>query len=441
MFVLKKGIVCLLGILFVYFAAFVSHVWGDLDWNSSLMRQQKILPDNLFPDQQNPTYFGSSIALSDKYAIIGAKKDSEVVQKGGAVFIYEKTKGKWVYVKKFIGSQTQASTYLGIDVALSDNYAFAGAFDYDLSENHKDVGIVYVFHRQTSGEWIELQTLTPDVSTSEDTHKFGCSIAVCDDQLIVGAYGKRKESGKAFIYELENNQWKHRQTIQPDDPDIIGLYGGQFGKAVDISTHHAIVGTGIGYDGIGAVFIYKKQNGLWQEVKQIMSSDENRFSYFGEAVVINDKYAIVGAYEDNDTGSIYLYQLNDESWDLIQKYSEPGLIDDDNFGESIALYGNTVAVGAKNVNYDSKNIDFGAVYIYRIENETITLQKKVIADQPKSEFLFGNAVSLCREGLLVGTESNSHAYFFSLYKILGADAVLGLDDVVHLLKIVSESPE
>lgn len=413
---------------------FISQSWGELDWESGTLVEQTVIPDNHVPDNNNKVYFGSSVALSDKYAIIGSTRDSQVINKGGAAFIYEKNEKEWILVKKVCDPELGEIDYLGVAVALSGDYAFAGAL------NHKDLGIVYVYQRQTSGEWKQTQKLIPD--SIEGTNNFGCSLAAYNGQLIIGAYGTRDDAGKAFIFELVDNQWIETQCLQPEEPDIIvERLGGRFGEAVDISKDYAIIGTGFGFEGIGAFYIYKKQNNLWQKMTLIKNVSNTKFSYFGKSVAINEQYAVVGAYgENDDAGVVYVYRRDGDSWDLMSTTSLPDLIEEDFFGISVDLDGNIFAVGAKKVDWDVENSNYGAAYIFRIEeNESCSLLKKFTANQPVQNGYFGANISITEKNILIGDGNSLSAYFYSLEPSspFGPDGILGLDDVVHFLQILS----
>jgi hypothetical protein len=443
MFVLKKGFIILLSVLCFSFCV-ATQSWGELDWDSGAFTQEIIVPDNLIPASNNKVSLGSSVAISDKYLIVAAKLDSQISDRGGAAFIYEYMAGKWVLVKKIAPAETGEGDYVGIAVTLADEYAFASALNHKVDENHKDLGIVYVYQRKTAGEWEQTQKLIPDLS--EDTHHFGSSLAVCNNHVIVGAYGKRSETGKAFIFERENNQWILRQTLIPDETDILGIFGGRFGADVDISDNYAIVGTGLGFDGIGAFYIYKKQNNSWEKMTLVQNIHETKMAYFGKTVAINDQYAVVGAYGENtDAGVVYVYRLNGDSWELITELVPSDVIAEDNFGVSIDLDGNILAVGAKKHDWGEENSNYGAVYIFRIENESCTLLDKIKARNFMTEDYFGNAVSINDDNktIVIGTDSgisNLGFYFIKPFSPFGLDGVLGLEDVIHWLQVLSGNP-
>lgn len=428
MFFIKKGALFVCLCLCIYFS-YIPHIRAEMDWSIGSLHEQILLP----PDQIDEVFFGSSVAFSNQYAIIGSKKDIN----GGSAYIFEKIDGKWVFVKKFEATQTNAS--LGVSVALTGNFAFAGAMLYDRDENYIETGIVYVYQRQDSGNWTQTQTLMPD--PIESVHYLGCSMAAENNQLIIGAYGNTKESGKAFIFELENNQWIQRHTLEPIEPDI----GGRFGIAVDINMDYAIVGAYLGYDYQGTAYIFQKQEGAWKQIELLISPSQDSFTHFGYAVSINEQFAVVGSKSEKqnnirNTGAVYVYRHNENLWEQMPKLVEPDLQKDDKFGVSIDLEGSILAVGSTKM--DANLVDCGAASIYRIEENQFVLLRKISAKEPNIDSRFSNALAFCENNILIASEAykqNSGAvYYYSLEFLLPFDGVTGLDEVIHLMKVLSD---
>jgi len=422
------------------FVGIVPEIWSEMNWSLGTLHEQLAVP----PDHITPrVYFGASVALSDQFAIIGAKKDNQIVKNGGSAYIYEKNDvNEWILVKKIVGSNNNKNDYLGISVGLAGNFAFAGANSYSMNEN-SSLGIVYVYQRQNDGEWMQTQTLIPEAIDS--THNFGCSIAAYNTQLIVGAYGNTKESGKAFFFELEGNQWILRQCLEPKTPDIKG----RFGNAVDIYDDYIIVGAYVGFDGKGVVYIFQKMEGIWKQIELFESPSPDYNTLFGYDVAINDQYAIVGSkgeYKDDmrNVGAVYVYQNKENSWEFMSKLSEPDLNIDDKFGVSIDINGDILAVSGTKMDSDIE--DSGAVNIYRIKKNQFTLLKRITAQSAQTVMLYGSALKMYKNMVLIGAEGYKNndypiggAYFYTLdsSEPFGSDGVLGLDDIVRFLQIMT----
>ena len=98
---------------------------------------------------------------------------------------------------------------------------------------------------------------------------------------------------------------------------------------------------------------------------------------FGYSVALDGDTLAVGAYGDNDSrGSVYTFTRNSITWHLQEKISSGGFSDttlnsDDQFGYSVALDGGTLVVGAYRPHH------YGAVYIFIRNGSIWRLQKEI----------------------------------------------------------------
>ncbi|KPA13672.1 PKD domain-containing protein [Candidatus Magnetomorum sp. HK-1] len=428
--------------LIIFSTFYVPNTFSQTDWTLKRMVEQKSVPLEVTEGD----YFGSAVAISDKYAVVGSKKDDETGKNGGSVYIYEKKDAQWEMVQKFIGDEVSV-TYLGISVELNGDFAFAGAPQYDLDEDHKDIGLVYIYKRQATGEWVQTQKLIPD--PIDGVHEFGDSIAAIDDLLIIGASGNLKETGKAFIFRREGDQWIQEQQIEPEQLDIQD----RFGCAVDISSEFIIVGAFLGNGYKGLAYIFQKVENTWQQIKLLTSPSGKPSSQFGRSVCINDQYAVIGSYldtfEDIKTGVVYVYKRSENiensenNWELMPTLVENNLEASDKFGISLDLDENLLMVGASKMNSDVVNS--GVVLLYRIENDSFTNIKKIVADHPESDVLFGSSLAFSGSNVIIGSEilegngpKSGGAYFYSPMTHYVPDGSVGIDDVLFLMKRISQ---
>ncbi len=133
----------------------------------------------------------------------------------------------------------------------------------------------------------------------------------------------------------------------------------QFASAVDIDDDHAIVGARLAEGegqptNSGLAYIYRRLNGDWIQVATLQAPDAEAADYFGWSVEIDGGLAVVGARRsDNgsvaDAGAAYVFSRNEggaNNWGLVTKLENPNPESNDQFGSSVAIDGNTIAVGA-----------------------------------------------------------------------------------------------
>ena len=89
------------------------------------------------------------------------------------------------------------------------------------------------------------------------------------------------------------------------------------------------------------------------KLNKLIASDATAYDYSGRSVAISGNTVVVGAYGDACTagdycGAAIIYEFNDTSGDFEQSaiLTASDRADDDEFGYSVAISGNTVVVGA-----------------------------------------------------------------------------------------------
>ena len=109
----------------------------------------------------------------------------------------------WEYVSNIFPGNRVTDTYFGWSVALSETYVVVGSTrDGDTIDTINN-GIVHIFERNYStGTWDERYEITGD-SINVNVKKFGFSVAISGDRVIVGApdsYGNN--TGGAYYFDL-----------------------------------------------------------------------------------------------------------------------------------------------------------------------------------------------------------------------------------------------
>lgn len=205
---------------------------------------------------------------------------------------------------------------------------------------------------------------------------FGRSLALLGDTLVVGAPG--------------------------EDSSGIGVNGNQSDDGAANS---------------GAVYIFQRDGSAWAQQAYIKASNAQPGDSFGTSVALSGDILAVSALRAGGVGAVYVFQQTSGSWVeqaiLFGSNVEP----EDNFGESIALSGNTLVVGAPledsgaiglNGNQqDNGTPDSGAVYVFG-RTATFWLQEAYIkASNTDSGDLFGFAVALSGDTLAVSARNES----------------------------------
>src|SRR5262249_16049890 len=153
--------------------------------------------------------------------------------------------------------------------------------------------------------------------------------------------------GAAYVFARDGANWYQRQRLAGDDNAPAEF----FGKSVAISGDTMMVGTpgadlGSNYDQ-GSVYGFVISGDLAQRPK--LTTGFGRMDFFGYSVAISGDTAALGARNDVVggiyPGSVYVFTRGDGGWSLQQKLTAPDGASGDNFGQSVAIYRNTLVVG------------------------------------------------------------------------------------------------
>ena len=313
--------------------------------------------------------FGWSVAMSDTKVVAGAVMDDDAGGSSGSAYVYNLDGTGEV---KITASDAAANDQFGQSVAISDTKVIVGAYaDDDAGINS---GSAYVYNLDGTGE----QKITASDAAAGDL--FGCSVAISDTKIVVGAESDDDaggNSGSVYVYNLDGTG-----EVKITASDAAASDG--FGSRVAMSDTHIVVGVQGNDDAgslSGSAYIYNLDG--TGELK-ITASDAAADDRFGCSVAVSDTKVAVGARNhDNVTGAVYVY--NTDGTGEVKITASDGA-SGDRFGCSVAIQGDKIIVGA-----DSENSNQGAAYIYNTDG---TGEQKILASDGASQERFGGAVAI-----------------------------------------------
>jgi len=319
----------------------------DCTWD----QQQILLAINGAADD----HFGSAVDISGDYAIIGAYENDDNGTTAGAAYIFNRDGATWSQQKKLLASDGAAGDRFGYSVAISGDYAIAGAiYDDDLRDNS---GAAYIFTRDDT-DWIQQAKLT--ALDGAESSQFGISVSISGDYAIVGSmYADNK--GAAYIFKRDGTNWSQQAKLTALD----GAASDLFGTSVAICGDYALVGASNKNSATGAAYVFIRSVTTWTQQAKLTAENGASGDLFGNSVSIKDDYAVVGAYGDGDNGSYsgaaYVFRRDDTSWSQVYKVPSSGAAFD-NFGNSVSISSNNIIVGVKGD--DTKGDSAGAAYLF-----------------------------------------------------------------------------
>jgi|GEM_PF-2256943 len=185
-------------------------------------------------------YFGCSVSISGDYAIIGAKRGDDNIYPyyTGAAYVFKREGTAWIEQTKLFADDGQSYDFFGCSVALSNDYAIIGAREVD-NDGLSTSGAAYIFKRE-GDTWTQQAKLTPDDLTANEY--FGSYTAIDGDYAVVGSpYNDNSgytNFGAVYIYKRDGETWAEQVKIT--DPEAGS--SGRFGRAVGIISNRIIAG-------------------------------------------------------------------------------------------------------------------------------------------------------------------------------------------------------
>ena len=309
-------------------------------------------------------------------------------------------------------------------VGISGTTAILGSWNDDRpGMAGDDSGSAYIFRNNGTGNWTQLDKLT--ASDAGNGHNFGASVAIDGNTAAIGAILKGTTGGAYIFRDNGAGDWMQVDTLTPND----AMNGDQFGYSIAISGNTAVVGSWKSNALRGAAYVFRDNGaGDWTQVTKLTANDAMPNDEFGVSVAISGTTALVGAHRDtNDagpvTGAVYVFQESGGTWSQVDKLIASDASLNNRFGTSVALTGNTAVIGAPGDT--DGGVEAGAAYIYRrdpsMDFEEVT---KLVADDAGSNNRFGFSVGLSGEAAIVGAYQDNDAGLASgsayLFKESGA---------------------
>ncbi|MGB0134997.1 hypothetical protein [Dokdonella sp.] len=212
--------------------------------------QQKIVAAPVLPGER----FGSSVAVEGDRLAVGAPGANA---EAGAVYVFERAGVNWSQSDRLQATDASSGDALGSSVALSADTILTGAPQWaPVLAGAYSRGAAYVFEFVSPG-WMQQARLLPTVAGDGDT--FGHAVSLSGDRAVVGAPLADLRVGNAIVFERSGPVWTQQaQLLAP-----VGLPGDRFGWSVALDGDQLIVGAPFALEGCGGSTLFTRPAGSW----------------------------------------------------------------------------------------------------------------------------------------------------------------------------------
>lgn len=255
--------------------------------------------------------------------------------------------------------------------------------------------------------WVEQQKLVASDGTAGD--QFGVSVSVSGDTALVGSWGSdvgtNMDQGSVYVFVRNGTTWTEQAKLTASDV----MPGEQFARTVAVSGDTALVGAHLATVGAnftqGSVYVFVRNGTTWTQQQKLTASDGMGGDEFGVSIAVFGDTALVGSWDDTGAnfyqGSAYVFVRNGVTWTQQQKLTASDGAEGDRFGWSVSISADTALVGAW-----WANIEQGSAYVFVRKGTTWNQEAKLVASDGAMFERFGSSVSVSGDTALVGAESS-----------------------------------
>ncbi|MES9924606.1 MAG: hypothetical protein ABW152_10960 [Candidatus Thiodiazotropha endolucinida] len=426
-------------------------------------------------------FFGTSVALSsdgNTMAIGETGDDSPATgvdgdQQGGsgdssgAVFLFVHEGASWrqqAYIKSsnserddgFGGTLALSSNGNVLAVGASGEDSAATGVNGDQADNSaENSGAVYLFERST-GSWAQQAYIKASNTGAGDA--FGqLALSADGNTLAVGAYledsaargihvsqanNSGGDAGAVYLFVRTDQGWNQQAYMKASNADASDGFGSNLSLSADGNTlavsaiGEDSLATGINGDQTdnsgdttGAVYLFSRNDGWWEQQAYIKASNTESDDYFGSDLALSSDgnrlaigalgeassaTGIDGDQTDNSaprSGAVYMFDRDGSDWRQ-QAYLKPSNTDErDGFGGNVALSadGNILAATARFERSDAVGIGGdqgnmltyykGAAYLFTSEAGNWQQKNYIKAPVADNYQFFGDSLAISGDGL------------------------------------------
>eukprot|EP00980_Cylindrotheca_fusiformis_P004854 scaffold1034_cov127-Cylindrotheca_fusiformis.AAC.35 len=328
---------------------------------------------------------------------------------------------------------SQSGEKFGYSVALSGNgRIMAVGIPFASASSKTEAGKVQVYEWR-NGSWNDRGTSLLGRNAQD---KFGSAIGLSEDGSILvvseptyrGAAGDRSGNVRTFLYDSGAGRYNaigsELEGVALSDHFGVSLALSKDGKRLAVGAPYHDNSSGDNRLVSGQVRTFEWKRNDWEALGSPLTG-VSHFDWFGWTVDLNDDgdTMCIGAPRNLDYGGyVACYRYENSGWNIlggrIRNSINPTRYDD-NFGHSLRINGNRVAIGSPGKNWQASQVsDSGMVVVFEYNESTRNWQRlgnSITPSEPGQGDQLGFAVDLQDSTLIVSTPGKDNRGQVDLY--------------------------
>lgn len=329
----------------------------------------------------------------------------------GSAAVFTGSGSSWSLQQRLGSGSGTMEKGFGVSAAVDGDTALVGAY-WDQDPIHGRVDCKVHSFIRGSTVWSTQGYL--DAGDNKYGTHFGSALALEDDVAVIGMSSETTprgfEAGAAYVMVRNAGVWSRVAIVSASD----GKRLDRFGSAAAIEGDTILIGASfaevpeppeLGHLRPGRVYVFKKLAGVWTEQARIEHPQPQHHDFFGASLDLDGDTAVIGAWWNGElmsshSGCVYVFTRSGSTWMLQTKLVSAVRETNNWFGESLALEGDHLVIGAAGA---------GKAEVFHRSSGVWLRQPSFTAAQAPAGMSYGSEVAL--EGntaLIAGIHANAN---------------------------------
>ena len=301
--------------------------------------------------------FGTSVAFQNDVIVVGSPRSNAGASSSGSLYVFEMPVGGWQGEISETAKLTQANpanAYLGQSVAIDGDVIVAGAPYLLVSPIYNSSGAVFVFEKSGS-HWSSMTQSAKLLNSSPSKGaNLGWDVDIDGDIIVAGSPGYSSSKGRAFVFKRSGAYWTNMSSQTATLSAQYGLSNEKFGSSVSVDNNIIVIGSPKYSSYSGAFYVFEKTGTNWVTSSETQRTYGLSGYYLGADVKVLNEVLYVAATGYNSQGAVLRYTKPATGWGTNFSASDIEMIEhdstdvSDNFGSSIAVDGDNLVIGSPN---------------------------------------------------------------------------------------------
>ncbi len=283
----------------------------------------------------------------------------------------------------------------GNSIAIKGNLLLVSGFDAD------DTGRIYAF--EWNGSEANYLNRIDAPETSVGSAEFARKMIICDNSAFVAA----PITGQTLLYRLDGSEISWIGSFRPTPLRPID---GDFPSNM-ACTDDTLVLTSSGYHGpfgikdSGGAFFYRNISGNWLRSTVLSPPDPREGDEFGISIDMTENVLAIGARGDGDRypeGAVHTFSKIERQWDYEATISIDDLVSSNRFAGELRVFNDQIAVGAIGSTFGNPP---GQIHLFSRQGDDWTNDSHILAANDET-IHFGGSFQIDQDNHLLARETN-----------------------------------